>query len=68
MATLTMFGDDKRDIWKDAGIDLEKFYDEAAVYGMIKMILANDIAQPAMTIVDRAKALVCIHNLKSATT
>ncbi|MGV3459350.1 MAG: hypothetical protein ACO1N9_02730 [Flavobacterium sp.] len=55
MATITMFGEERQKKWMDVGVNLEKFYDEAAVYGMIKMILGDDAAKPQLETIDKAK-------------
>lgn len=58
MAALTMFGEDRQQEWMDKGVNTENFYDEAAIYGMIKMIYGNDAGKPAFDAIDRAKELV----------
>lgn len=58
MTTTTMFREEKQQEWSDKGVDVEKFYDEAAVYGMIMMMVNNDAEQSAINIIDRAKSLI----------
>lgn len=56
--TTIMFRETMQQEWSDKGVDVEKFYDEAAVYGMIMMIVNNDAGKPAIAAVDRAKAVI----------
>lgn len=58
MTTTTMFREGKQQEWSDKGIDVEKFYDEAAVYGMIMMMVNNDAEQLAINVIDRAKFII----------
>lgn len=58
MTTTTMFREGKQQEWSDKGVDVEKFYDEAAVYGMIMMMVNNDAEQSAINVIDRAKSLI----------
>lgn len=58
MTATTMFREGKQQEWSDKGVDVEKFYDEAAVYGMIMMMVNNDAEQSAINIIDRAKSLI----------
>ncbi|MCR5862515.1 hypothetical protein LRS05_10295 [Flavobacterium sp. J372] len=58
MITTTMFREGKQQEWSDKGVDVEKFYDEAAVYAMIMMMVNNDAEQSAINVIDRAKFLI----------
>jgi hypothetical protein len=58
MTTITMFKEGRQQDWSDKGVDIEKFYDEAAVYGMIMMMVNNDSEQTAIKVIDRAKSLI----------
>ena len=62
MAMTTMYRKGRQQEWNDRGVDLERFYDEAAVYGMIKMMLSNDDAKPEIDAIDKAKAHVLRSN------
>jgi len=53
-----MFREGKQQEWSDKGVDVEKFYDEAAVYAMIMMMVNNDAEQSAINVIDRAKFLI----------
>lgn len=55
---MTMYREMRQQEWSDRGVDLERFYDEAAVYGMIKMMLGTEAEKPALAIIDKAKSLV----------